>query len=86
MRLLVPQKLMHNAGPMLVNQLGEFLDCTEEEMQILLDGPINPIYFETLDNISRVTHDRRLLVFSSKGIQITINDKEFDKYYHVYMD
>lgn len=86
MRLLVPKRQIANAGPILVEQLGEFLDCDEEEMQILLDGPMNPLYYEILDSINLITHDERILIFSAKGIYITDTDDEFKKYKALYAD
>lgn len=86
MRLLVSKSQMKNAGPILVEQLGEFLNCTDEEMQILLDGPMNPLYHETLENINIITHDDRLLIFSPKGIHITVSDEEFNRYKMIYCD
>ena len=77
---------MKDAGPILVEQLGEFLDCDEEEMQILLDGYQNPLYYSTLDNMNVVTHDNRILIFGNKGIFITVTDEEFEKYKKIYCD
>ena len=77
---------MKNAGPILVEQLGEFLDCDEEQMQVLLDGPMNPCYREIIDSINLVTHDERILIFSSKGIYITDTDEEFKRYKALYIE
>ena len=86
MRLLVSKNQMKNAGPILVEQLGEFLNCSDEEMQILLDGATNPLYWDTLDSMNTITHDDRMLVFGNKGIYITDNETEFNKYRYIYDD
>lgn len=86
MRLIVPRNQMVNAGPILVEQLGEFLNCSDEEMQVLLDGKTNPRYYDVIDNINIITHDNRLLIFAKKGIYITVTDDEFFRYKNVYCE
>ena len=79
MRTLVTSREMKDAGRIIVEQLGEFIDCDELELQILLDGPENPFYLETLIDLNPFTHDNRILVIEDDRVQITETDTEFDK-------
>jgi len=77
---------MQEAGRILVEQLGEFLNCSDEDEQVLLDGPDNPSYRSVLQNLSPITNDMRFILFRNDRIEITETSFEFRKCYSSYYD
>ena len=80
MRTLVKKGQMRKAGTILVEELDSFLNCDEEELQILFDGPSNPDYYYVLEHLNPVTFDDRFLIINDDSILITETAEEFKLY------
>ena len=80
MQKIVSEKRMSQAGTILAEELGEFLNCDEEELQTLLDGKSNPYYWDVYDSLNPYTLDERVLLINEDSIWITETEEEFEKY------
>ena len=80
MQKLVNSTRMGRAGTIIAEELGEFLDCDEEELQVLIDGKSNPDYWDVYENLNPYTLDDRILIINDDAVWITETDEEFKRY------